>query len=1021
MQIKNVRGLMTKLSSIVLLLMVPVLLTPGLPIPSNQPPEKLALVETQAPFILHGEVKDQAGNPIQLGIYVTNRQNTAVANLLTDADGTYTVTVLVREDLAVMAIPQGLPQNLITMQDGYQISKYFELTKGIMPASDSVEVNFVIPLAAALRLAAYDPAGSLMNFDAVYEALNPPVYYGYGGIYGVFPMSSIDLAVPEEPSIGMFRWASPPDDNRSLWEPCFGVPPGEAVFLMMLWEVPGIGTFPLRADNQGQGYTLDDGEARKINLVYEFAETEHRRTLELKTRLEAQGHVFSSGLLNVLNQANIALVQARSQSDAQARALHSYEALRLSIKAREQMTMEAADTDIPKRESDLKIVVQDEMSKPVPGVTVSYHQTSLDFVMTAGLGGPFNPFPYPGYRAGVDMGFQTLYGIVRWNEVSLQEGVFDFSAADAAFRQYQDMGYEVTACLAWLGSDNVPAWAAGLDFAEFQQQMGLFVKKAVEHFSGTVKYLNVVTEINLQTTAGSRYVSVAYQSNYLAGMQPADLIELIRTAFQAGREADSDILLGYYGISDYNYSSLNPQPFGAWPPSYTFLKSVLESGVQPDYIGIELYPGTFGVPQDLSNIAETFQAYHDLSGLPVMVAESLAYSSRAEDYGEIGPTPHVYWHEGPTRAAQTEWETSFYKISMSLPYMLGLQMFQVGGPDNPPQANGEPLGDCMGNSSCVSRGVGSITEDFQPKPVFYAMQDLIASWKTNGSAVTDASGKVTFSGLGGTYSIEVTAQDGLFQKFERQLNQETNVVTITLDSPQAILDIQQLLAEAQMEVNWSAQLGRLLDYDQLRSQLAAARSAMSGGEYASARSLADQVLEATAIKIDGSAADWAGIAPILTTPSGGVTVNAPGIDLKALYGMVDDQYLYLLVEVYDPPIILQPEAVNGNFWYPQFLFNLMTGPDDGYHLRIYLPYHGQINVYHITEPSHFIGTYYSVAYDQALELKIPLALIGNPSEIAACGFVMAAENNAEKVAKAFDGCGEVLHPVPTIYLPLVIK
>ena len=69
---------------------------------------------------------------------------------------------------------------------------------------------------------------------------------------------------------------------------------------MMLWEVPGIGTFPLRADNQGQGYTLSEGEARKINLVYEFAETEYRRALELKARLEGEGHQFSSGLLDII-------------------------------------------------------------------------------------------------------------------------------------------------------------------------------------------------------------------------------------------------------------------------------------------------------------------------------------------------------------------------------------------------------------------------------------------------------------------------------------------------------------------------------------------------------------------------------------------------------------------------------------------------------------------------------------------------------------------------------------------------
>ena len=85
-----------------------------------------------------------------------------------------------------------------------------------------------------------------MNYNAVYAAINPSAYFGYDGEYGIFPLSSMALPVPDQPSIGMFRYASKPGGDQSLWEPCFGVPPNELFYLMMLWEVPGIGTFPLR-------------------------------------------------------------------------------------------------------------------------------------------------------------------------------------------------------------------------------------------------------------------------------------------------------------------------------------------------------------------------------------------------------------------------------------------------------------------------------------------------------------------------------------------------------------------------------------------------------------------------------------------------------------------------------------------------------------------------------------------------------------------------------------------------------
>ena len=127
-----------------------------------------------------------------------------------------------------------------------------------------------------------------------------------------------------------------------------------------------------------------------------------------------------------MSQANTALIQARGQSDEQARAISSYEVLRLSIKAKEQMTVEAAEADIPKRKEQFKVVVQDQAGSPVPGATVTYHQIKLDFVMTGGQGAPFGYGPYPGYRAGVDIGYQSLSGPVVWSQVSPTGRCFRF-------------------------------------------------------------------------------------------------------------------------------------------------------------------------------------------------------------------------------------------------------------------------------------------------------------------------------------------------------------------------------------------------------------------------------------------------------------------------------------------------------------------------------------------------------------------------------------------------------------------
>ena len=302
-----------------------------------------------------------------------------------------------------------------------------------------------------------------------------------------------------------------------------------------------------------------------------------------------------------MNQASAALTLASSQADESARAVTSYNVLKFSIQAKEQMTVEAARQDIPKRETNLKVVVHNQAGKPVKGASVAYSQKKLDFVLTYGQGAPFNPFPYPSYRAGAETGYQSLNIVVTWNQISPKKGVKHFSRVDATIRQLKDMGYDTTITLAWLGTGNVPSWAQNLKLADFQQQLGLFIKATVKHFAPTVKYMLPAPEMNLQTITGSRYVSVAYQSNYLTGMQPADLIKLLRTVFQAGRSAHTNMLLGYYGIDDYDYNVLNPLPFGTWPTSYSLLKSLLKSDVKPDFIGIETYPGTCSIPRDLSS------------------------------------------------------------------------------------------------------------------------------------------------------------------------------------------------------------------------------------------------------------------------------------------------------------------------------------------------------------------------------------------------------------------------------------
>ena len=85
---------------------------------------------------------------------------------------------------------------------------------------------------------------------------------------------------------------------------------------------------------------------------------------------------------------------------------------------------------------------------------------------------------------------------------------------------------------------------------------------------------------------------------------------------------------------------------------------------------------------------------------------------------------------------------------------------------------------------------------------------------------------------------------------------------------------------------------------------------------------------------------------------------------------------------------------------------------------MYLPYTGQLDVTSMSS-GKIRATLYSVAYGNVLELRVPLAILDNPSRLSVCAFVTAEENGEQKGAKAFECYVQVLSPVYAVYLPLV--
>lgn len=330
---------------------------------------------------LYGWVRDQAGSPVPSGIKVIDKQYEELGNVPTLGDGYYELTIPRREILSVSVNPFVInPQDYTEIEEGGRVSRYFQLTKTIIPSGDTVEVDFDLPPAAALLTIAYSPQGGKMLMGEFNSQVSPP---WYSSVYGIFPMSI--GTVPEGASIGQFYGVWHADKEWNQWEPYFAVPPNEPVYLTMLWPVPSMGTIWLRADNERQGYNLEDGEIQRLNLIYEFAKTEYLRAVEMKQNCENEGINFSSGTDDLLNQANDYLNQARQEEDDKNQSLLSYTVLEYSIRAKEKMTLEAADKGEEDRKKMVVITVQDNKGEPVPGAKMTYKQTSMDFVRGYGI------------------------------------------------------------------------------------------------------------------------------------------------------------------------------------------------------------------------------------------------------------------------------------------------------------------------------------------------------------------------------------------------------------------------------------------------------------------------------------------------------------------------------------------------------------------------------------------------------------------------------------------------------------
>jgi hypothetical protein len=174
------------------------------------------------------------------------------------------------------------------------------------------------------------------------------------------------------------------------------------------------------------------------------------------------------------------------------------------------------------------------------------------------------------------------------------------------------------------------------------------------------------------------------------------------------------------------------------PDSRPFFE-LLDAGLPADMVGLELYQagvntdGVAVVGLDLVTIDKLLAQYASF-GKPIVVKEFSAPSAQVDGSS--------WWHRAWDEALQAEFATKVYTIAFSKRLLRGMT-WSWGVSDT---------------DAYIQHG-GLVDEKMRPKTAYFALQRLLASWRTQGSSTTDAAGRVAWRGFGGTYQLTI-ARDG---------------------------------------------------------------------------------------------------------------------------------------------------------------------------------------------------------------------------------------------------------------------
>ncbi len=372
------------------------------------------------------------------------------------------------------------------------------------------------------------------------------------------------------------------------------------------------------------------------------------------------------------------------------------------------------------REGDAVLCFEDSKGQPVANASVQIRQTGHEFLfgciafeLVRGRGLPqadlwkqrfselFNfavfPFYWAGYerQPGLTMQDETL-AAVKW----------------CTGKGITTKGHP----LVWTDQAGTPKWLQQLSSQESEERMLARVKREVSEFAGAIDVWDVVNEPT-HCPAWKR----------IGAKPPAprveeEVIDYIDKAFRTAHTANPK---AHLILNEYFVIARQPDR----ERFYQLVSELKRRGTPISGLGIQAHE-----PREEwfspEKVRTTLDRLGEL-GYPLHITEYIPQSGGKPITGG--------WREGTwTEEAQAEFAEQFYKLCFGHPAVASINWWGLS------------------DRQIWLPGGGLLRADYEPKPVYTRLKDLIhKQWQTSLTATTDEKGQVTFRGFYGAYDVTI--------------------------------------------------------------------------------------------------------------------------------------------------------------------------------------------------------------------------------------------------------------------------